>query len=59
MAPVMHDDASYVCDSCGEEIVAPIEVTAGRNQTYVEDCPGCCTPQPIHGRLDFDGTPCL
>ena len=25
----MKDDASYVCDSCGEEIVVPIDLSAG------------------------------
>jgi hypothetical protein len=25
----MNDEASYVCDSCGEEIVVPIDLSAG------------------------------
>jgi len=25
----MKDEASYICDSCGEEIVLPIDLTAG------------------------------
>jgi hypothetical protein len=33
----MKDGASYVCDSCGEEIVVPIDVSAGSEQEYVED----------------------
>jgi hypothetical protein len=26
----MKDEASYVCDSCGEEIVVPIDLSAGK-----------------------------
>jgi hypothetical protein len=52
---VMHDEATYVCDCCGEEIVVPVDLSAGREQTYVEDCPVCCHPQVIHVRLDEDG----
>ena len=33
----MQDEARYVCDSCGEEIVVPIDFSAGTNQEYVED----------------------
>ena len=53
----MHDEASYTCDSCGEEIVIPIDLAAGHEQTYVEDCPVCCAPQVIHVRLDEGGEP--
>lgn len=41
-------DGSYVCDSCGEEIVIPLDPTAGESQSYVEDCPVCCHPSQIH-----------
>jgi Cysteine-rich CPXCG len=44
----MNDEASYNCDSCGEEIVVPIDMTAGSRQEYVEDCPVCCCPNVIH-----------
>jgi DNA replicative helicase MCM subunit Mcm2 (Cdc46/Mcm family) len=49
------DDASYVCDSCGEEIVVPIDLSAGASQEYVEDCPVCCRPNVIHIGVDADG----
>ena len=45
----MKDEASYVCDSCGEEIVLPIDLAAGTDQEYVEDCSVCCRPNVIHG----------
>ena len=44
----MKDEASYTCDSCGEEIVVPIDLSAGTSQEYVEDCPVCCCPNVIH-----------
>jgi hypothetical protein len=51
----MDDEASYVCDSCGEEIVLPIDVAAGSEQENVEDCPVCCRPNVIHVELGEDG----
>jgi cysteine-rich CPXCG protein len=51
----MKDEASYVCDSCGEEVVLPIDLSAGSAQQYVEDCPVCCCPNVIHVEVDEDG----
>jgi Cysteine-rich CPXCG len=51
----MKDEASYNCDSCGEEIVVPIDLTAGSSQEYVEDCPVCCRPNVIHVEIDDAG----
>lgn len=48
----MHDTGSYICDSCGEEIVIPLDASAGSSQEYVEDCPVCCCPNLIHVELD-------
>ncbi len=50
-----HQEASYVCDACGEEIVIPLDLTEGTSQTYVEDCPVCCRANTIHVRMDDDG----
>jgi len=50
----MHDEASYVCDACGEEIVIPIDPSAGARQEYIEDCPVCCRPSIIHVVVDAD-----
>ena len=47
------NEAAYTCDSCGEEIVIPVDPSAGARQQYVEDCPVCCSPSLIH--VDFDG----
>ncbi|EMB16824.1 hypothetical protein RE6C_02457 [Rhodopirellula europaea 6C] len=45
-------DGVYVCDNCGEEIVIPLDIAAGRDQQYVEDCPVCCSPSVIHVHFD-------
>lgn len=47
-------DGSYVCEHCGEDIVIPIDISAGANQEYVEDCPVCCSPNLIHVHVDDD-----
>lgn len=52
----MQDEVSYVCDNCGEEIVIPVDLSAGDSQEYVEDCPVCCAPSVIHVQVDDDGT---
>jgi len=49
------EEASYVCDACGEEIIIPLDLTEGSSQTYVEDCPVCCRANTIHVQIDEDG----
>ena len=49
------DEASYICDSCGEEIVVPLDYSAGTSQEYVEDCPVCCHPNVIVVDIDENG----
>ncbi len=51
----MHDEASYICEACGEEIVIPLDLSAGSSQQYVEDCPVCCRPNSIHVEIDEEG----
>jgi DNA-directed RNA polymerase subunit RPC12/RpoP len=41
-------EGSYICPSCSEEIVVPLDPTEGDTQRYVEDCPVCCHPIVIH-----------
>lgn len=43
-------EASYLCPSCGEEIVVPVDPTEDE-QTYIEDCPVCCCPNEITLRV--------
>ena len=51
----MLEDASYVCDSCGEEIVVEVDLSGGSHQEYVEDCPVCCHPIRIRVGVYDDG----
>jgi transcription elongation factor Elf1 len=53
--PVTVADATYICDSCGEEIVVPVDLSAGNHQEYVEDCPVCCHPMSLHVDIAPDG----
>jgi len=48
-------EATYICDSCGEQIVIPVDVSAGSRQDYVEDCPVCCHPMTLHVEIDPNG----
>ena len=51
----MREEASYVCDACGEEIEIPVDISQGPQQEYVEDCPVCCRPNVIHVEFEEDG----
>lgn len=51
----LDDEASYVCSSCGEDIVVPVDLTGGASQEYVEDCPVCCRPHLLRVDIDQDG----
>ncbi|MCY2968532.1 MAG: CPXCG motif-containing cysteine-rich protein [Planctomycetota bacterium] len=51
----VREESSYRCDACGEEIVVPIDLSAGSSQEYVEDCPVCCRPNLIHVELEENG----
>lgn len=47
-------EGTYVCDQCGEDIVIPLDIAAGGDQSYVEDCPVCCSPNVIHVHIAED-----
>jgi DNA-directed RNA polymerase subunit RPC12/RpoP len=51
----MQEEISYVCAACGEEIVTPLDLSAGSDQDYVEDCPVCCHPNVLHVQVEEDG----
>ena len=44
----MQEEGAYLCGGCGEEIVIPLDISAGHRQEYVEDCPVCCRPNMLH-----------
>lgn len=45
-------ETSYICPTCGEQIVIPLDPSQGATQQYGEDCPVCCNPNIIH--VEFD-----
>lgn len=51
----MQDEADYLCDACGEEIVIPVDLAEGVDQEYVEDCPACCRPNVVHIHVEANG----
>ena len=50
-------EASYVCPTCGETIVIPVDPSGGADQQYIEDCPVCCNPNIIHVEFLDEGEP--
>lgn len=55
----MDEESAYTCDHCGEDIIIPIDLSAGQHQSYVEDCPVCCNPNVIHVEVDAQGDVCI
>jgi len=52
------DEGAYVCPTCGESIVIPLDRSGGMDQSYGEDCPVCCNPNLIHVEFfDEDALP--
>lgn len=51
----MDDEATYICHFCGEEIVVPIDPSAGSHQPYVVNCPICCNANVVHIEIEPDG----
>jgi len=49
------DEGAYVCPTCGEQIVIPLDASGGTEQKYVEDCPVCCNPNVVHVEFFGDG----
>ena len=49
------DEGAYVCPTCGERIVIPLDPSGGAAQRYVEDCPVCCHPNVIELEFFPDG----
>jgi hypothetical protein len=42
------------CPYCGEAVPLWVDDTAGKVQTYVEDCQVCCQPMDVTARFDGD-----
>ena len=51
----MADDAKFVCGSCRQEFVFPVDITDGSRQQFVEECPICSHENVIRIEVDDDG----
>lgn len=40
-------EVDTTCPACGEAVTLLVDTTAGRRQTYVEDCWVCCRPMQV------------
>jgi hypothetical protein len=46
---------TLACPYCGEPNEIEIDPSAGRSQSYVEDCQVCCRPWQVRVRLNRAG----
>jgi hypothetical protein len=44
--------AGFQCAGCGEWNVTEVDPSAGRRQSYVEDCQVCCKPNLLQVSWD-------
>jgi hypothetical protein len=45
-------DTGFQCAGCGEWNASSVDESAGREQSYVEDCQVCCKPNLL--RVSYD-----
>jgi Cysteine-rich CPXCG len=45
-------ETGFQCAGCGEWNSTAVDESAGRRQTYVEDCQVCCKPNFL--RVEYD-----
>lgn len=50
----MQNTADYYCAYCGEPSTTFIDISAGCQQSYVEDCQVCCQPNILYICIDED-----
>ena len=44
--------SGFQCAGCGEWNTTTVDDSAGRTQSYVEDCQVCCKPNLLH--IEYD-----
>jgi hypothetical protein len=47
-------ESGFQCASCGEWNPTTVDESAGRRQSYVEDCQVCCKPNVL--RIEYDSS---
>lgn len=50
----MQTTAEYFCAFCGESNPTFVDLSAGMQQSYVEDCQVCCRPNVLYVSVDDD-----
>jgi hypothetical protein len=45
-------EAGFQCAGCGEWNQTSVDESAGRSQSYIEDCQACCKPNVLAIRFD-------
>jgi hypothetical protein len=45
-------ESGFQCAACGEWNATSVDESAGRRQSYVEDCQVCCKPNLLH--IEYD-----
>jgi hypothetical protein len=50
----MQTTADYSCAYCGEINTTFVDISAGMQQTYGEDCQVCCRPNLLYIHIDED-----
>lgn len=48
----MQNTAEYTCAYCGETNLTFVDLSAGSQQSYVEDCQVCCQPNVLYLYVD-------
>ncbi|MEM8995027.1 MAG: CPXCG motif-containing cysteine-rich protein [Acidobacteriota bacterium] len=51
------DTLEFSCAFCGEPNEVDLDPSAGRRQSFTEDCQICCHPNSVAVELDVDGYP--
>ncbi|PSF38906.1 CPXCG motif-containing cysteine-rich protein [Aphanothece hegewaldii CCALA 016] len=50
----MQTTSDYSCAFCGEMNTTFVDISAGFEQSYIEDCQVCCRPNILYVRVDED-----
>lgn len=50
---MIEDDYLFSCPYCGEELTVRLDISAGRKQSFIQDCEVCC--KPIQIELEMRG----
>lgn len=46
------ETAEYQCGYCGEYSTTSVDLSAGYEQSYIEDCQVCCRPNTLYVTID-------